>query len=173
MTAPPEYTYDVFISHSADDKRWVDGFLLPHLTKAGLNVCVPDDFEIGVPKLMNVERAIQGSRKVLLVLTPSWVGSEWAHFDALLVQASDPVGQLRRTMPLVLEPCKLPDRIAMLSYADFTQPAGRDAEMERLLRALRTKAHIFICKYGKIAYWPRSRDNYSWASRTRAYPRIT
>src|SRR4051794_6342747 len=131
MTAQMKYAYDVFISYSPTDQGWVSSYLLPRLERAGLKVLIDHrDFEIGVPKLTNVERAVQRSREVLLVLTPGWVSSEWAHFHALLVQTSDPAGQLRRTIPLMLESCEPPDRIAMLSYADFTQPASRDAEMD-------------------------------------------
>jgi hypothetical protein len=145
MNAQAQYNYDVFVSHSPADQDWVRAELLPRLEQAGLSVFVDyRDFELGVPRLINIERAVKLSRKILIVLTPSWVASEWANFDALLVQTSDPAGQMRRMVPLLLEPCEPPTRIALLTHADFTQTAARDSEMARLLRALGTQSRIFI-----------------------------
>ena len=145
MNAQAHYNYDVFVSHSPADQGWVRAELLPRLEQAGLSVFVDyRDFELGVPKLVNIERAVKLSRKILIVLTPSWVASEWANFDALLVQTSDPAGQMRRMVPLLLELCAPPERIALLTHADFTQPTRRAAEMTRLLHALGTQSRIFI-----------------------------
>ncbi|MGD0205803.1 MAG: toll/interleukin-1 receptor domain-containing protein, partial [Dehalococcoidia bacterium] len=114
-------TYDVFITYSHKDGEWVQNWLLHRLEDAGLSVCIDfRDFDIGVPKLVNMEQAVDRSRKTLLVLTPSWVKSEWTNFEALLVQTDDPIGLRRRILPLMLKRCDPPKRIAMLTYADFT-----------------------------------------------------
>jgi len=116
-----EYWYDAFISYSHVDTEWVQSELLPQLEKAGLKVCIDSrDFEIGVPSLVNMERAVDNSRHTLIVLTPAWVESQWTEFESLLAGTSDPAGRRRRLIPLMLKPCTLPTRIAMLTYADFT-----------------------------------------------------
>ncbi len=129
--------YDVFISYSHDDDDWVQNWLLHRLEDAGLSVCIDfRDFDIGVPSLVNIEQAVERSRKTLLVLTPSWVKSEWTSFEALLVQTDDPIGLRRRMLPIMLKPCELPKRIAMLTYADFTKPKRRESELQRIIAAL-------------------------------------
>jgi hypothetical protein len=128
------FDYDVFISYSHRDSEWVHDWLLPRLEAAGLRVCVDfRDFEVGVPSLINMERAAERSRKTLLVLTPDWIESEWTNFEALLVQTEDPIGLRRRILPLVRERCQPPKRIAMLTYADFTAPGRWKSELERLI----------------------------------------
>ena len=78
------FRYDAFISRSKQDAEWVSSRLLPRLERDGLRVCVDvRDFEVGVPTVLNTENAIKRSRKTLLVLTPDWVTSEWAEFEAL------------------------------------------------------------------------------------------
>jgi hypothetical protein len=145
MSTAAQYTNDVYVSYSEPDTDWVRDHLLPQLEGAGLKVAIDyRAFELGLPKLVNVERAVKQSRRVLLVLTPNWVGSEWANLDALLIQTQDPAGYMRRMIPLLLEPCHLPDRLAMLTPADFTRQADREAETARLIRALKTHANIFI-----------------------------
>jgi hypothetical protein len=80
MTAHIGYAYDAFISYSPDDKPWVDNVLLPDLTRVKQKVCTPDDFDVGVPKLTNIERFVARSRKILLVLTPPWLGNDWNQY---------------------------------------------------------------------------------------------
>jgi hypothetical protein len=133
-----EYTHDVFVSHSKADLPWVREELLPRLEGAGLRVLLPDrDFEIGAPKLVNVERAVESSRHTLIVLTPDWVDDEWNTFEGLLVSTSDPAARRRKLIPLMLKPCELPKRIAMLTYTDFTNVEDRRWQWERLIAALR------------------------------------
>jgi hypothetical protein len=140
MTAPEnltQFTYDVFISYSHKNKDWVWAKLLPCLEGAGLKVLIDyRDFEIGIPSVVNMERAVDRSRHTLLVLTPSWLASEWTDFESLLAGTSDPAARRRRLVPLMLESCNPPQRIAMLTYADFINPARRDEEMARLILAL-------------------------------------
>jgi hypothetical protein len=137
VTAQAEHQYDVFISYSHADRAWAWEVLLPRLEGAGLRVCIDSrDFEIGVPSLVNMERAVDSSRHTLLVLTPDWVDSECAEFESLLAGTADPAGRRRKLIPLMLKPCQLPSRIAMLTYADFTQPHDRADQFKRLVGQL-------------------------------------
>ena len=134
-------TYDVFISYSHHDRDrdWVCNWLLPRLEGAGLRVCIDfRDFEVGAPSLVNMEQAVERSRKTLLVLTPNWLESEWTDFEALLVQTDDPAGRRRRMLPLMLESCQPPKRIAMLTYADFTVEERWENELRRIIGCFRT-----------------------------------
>lgn len=145
MTEITTYSYDLYLSYVAADRAWVTTALLPTLEQRSLRICLPErDFDIGRPRLDNIERAIARSRHTLLVMTPAWLASEWQEFEGLLISTSDPAGRLRRLIPLLLEPCPLPPRIAMLTYADFTEPAQRSFAMKRLLHVLGTQAQIFI-----------------------------
>ncbi|MEZ4727144.1 MAG: toll/interleukin-1 receptor domain-containing protein [Caldilineaceae bacterium] len=135
MTETTSYAYDLYLSYTDADRAWVATELLPDLVQRGLRICLPErDFDIGRPRLDNIERAIARSRHTLIVMTPAWLASEWQEFEGLLVSTTDPAGRLRRLIPLLLEACPLPPRIAMLTYADFTDPAQRSLAMKRLLR---------------------------------------
>lgn len=143
MTEQTEYEYDVFISYSHTDKEWVHGWLLPRLEAAGLRVCIDfRDFDVGVPSLVNMERAVDSSRRTLLVLTPAWVNSEWTEFEALLTQTTDPAGRRRCLLPLLLQSCQPPSRIAMLTYADFTQDGEWETQLQRVVAAVRGELRL-------------------------------
>jgi hypothetical protein len=134
---PPEIRYDVFISYSHADKTWVKGELLPRLEKAGLKVCLDDrDFRIGAPIVREMERAVLTSRHTIAVLTPAYLSSAWADFEALMIATLDPGSQQERLLPLLLEPCDLPLRIKYLGYADFAAPDDVALSWVRLLDAL-------------------------------------
>jgi hypothetical protein len=106
MAKQSAYQYDVFISYSQGDREWVDKWLLPRLEQAGLRVTVDyRDFIVGMPRVENVERAIQNSRRTIVVLTPGWLDSEWNAFEALLLRTMDPAARQRKLLPVLLKPC--------------------------------------------------------------------
>lgn len=151
MSDAIHYTYDVFISYSSKDAAWVRGELLPRLEQAGLKVIIDfRDFEVGTPSLINMERAVDTSRHTLVVLTPNWIASEWTEFESLLVGTRDPAGRRRKLIPLLLEQCDLPSRIAMLTYLDMRDSRSIDAHMARLTRSLMSSASPNTSKSEKM-----------------------
>jgi len=134
-----EFQYDAFISYSHKDSTWVRDTLLPRLEREGLRVCIDyRNFEVGVPSLVNMENAVERSRKTLLVLTPPWVASEWTDFEALLIQTRDPAGRGRRILPLLVQHSQIPPRLEIFTYLDLTDPAAFDFQMRRLVAAIRS-----------------------------------
>jgi nucleoside phosphorylase len=128
---------DVYISYHVADESWVSETLLPRLEAAGLTVIIDyRDFEIGVPRLVNIERAVERSRHTLIIMTPEWVESDWNSFQGLLASTEDPTGLQQKLLPLKLRPCKPPARIAMLEILDLTNLARREAQIERLIQSL-------------------------------------
>ena len=137
MVEAQEYRYDVFISYSHADEAWAEGTLLPRLEGAGLRVCIDfRDFLPGKPALINMQDTVRDSRFTLLALTPDWVKSEWTLFESLLSRTKDPAGLQRRTIPLLLQACDLPDLIAMITWVDFTRSDRLEIAWRQLLTGL-------------------------------------
>ncbi len=132
-----DFDYDVFISYSSADKTWVRGELLSALEQAGLRVCIDfRDFQPGAPSVTEMERAVQTSRRTLLVLTPAYLASAWTEFEALMLQTLDAANRQRRLIPLLLERCDLPVRIGYLTYVNFVDPDDPAWAWTQLLTAL-------------------------------------
>jgi hypothetical protein len=140
----PAYRYDVYISACTDNADWAEEWLRPRLEAAGLRVGSAVDFELGVARIVNMERAVIGSRATLLVLTPAWVKSGWAEFETILMQTRDVDYEAPRTLPLLLEPCQPPLRIAALTYADFTQAQRREAKVQQVVAAVSGERDVRI-----------------------------
>ena len=107
------------------------------LEAAGLSLCLPyRDFDLGVPIIENIQRAIDNSRHTLLLLTPAWIASEWNAYEAVLSQTVDPAARQRKLLPILLVSCEPPTRMAHLSYADFTDTNHREEQLGRVIAAI-------------------------------------
>jgi len=138
------YRFDIYISACPEDADWAEGWLRPRLEAAGLRVGTEADFDIGVARIVNVERAVIGSRNTLLILTPAWIKSGWAEFESVLTQTRDIDDQAPQTLPLLLEPCQPPLRIAALTYADFTEAQRREAKLQQVIAAARGEHNLKV-----------------------------
>lgn len=120
MDAKAECNYDVFISYAAADSTWVEGYLLDALAGAGVRCHLEATFALGAPRLMEFERAIQESRRTLLVLSPAYLTGETNQFIDLLAQSYSLERSTWQVIPLKLEQVELPTRLGMLTYLDAT-----------------------------------------------------
>jgi tetratricopeptide (TPR) repeat protein len=134
MAAP---NYDVFISYSSKDKEWVRGELLQRIEKAGLRAFIDfRDFTRGAISIKEMERGVTECRKTLLILTPDYIGSEWAEIEARMGQTLSPANRDLRLIPLLKTHCDKPLSIASLTHIDFTDGADHDLAWRQLLIAL-------------------------------------
>jgi TIR domain len=133
--------YDAFISYSHVDREWVDNSLVPPLELAGLRIAIDHrDFAIGAYSQENMENYVDASRHVVIVLSPSWVKSEWSNFEFLMASADDPLARRRKIIPLLIAPTELPKQIKIRTYADLRDPSVLDAEMKRIIWAISDEA---------------------------------
>ncbi len=137
MNEQAEFTYHVFISYSYVDRDWVQMELLQHLESKGLQVCIDfRDFIPGAARVTEIEKALQTSRKTLLVLTPAYLNDVWAQFEQLVLQTLDPANQQLRLVPLLKAECDLPPRLGYLTRIDFVNPEREEIAWTNLLAAL-------------------------------------
>lgn len=84
------YLYDAFVSYSNNDTQWVISRLLPQLecsSIGNLKLCVYDrDFLAGRNISECILDSIKHSRKIILVLSNSFLQSPWCKFETDLAQ---------------------------------------------------------------------------------------
>lgn len=132
----PKFSFDLYLSYSPQEAKWVKEWLLPRLEGTGLRVFVDyRDARPGAAKISEMERAMLESAKTLLVLTPAYLQGDWNDFQSIMVQYLDPAGRQQRLIPLILKEVELPLRLNMLVPLDFTEVEQREAQLERLLGA--------------------------------------
>ena len=121
MANPDEHPYDVFVSYAQADREWVEGYLLDALIQVGLRCHSEAAFALGAPRLLEFERAVQRSRRTLLVLSPAYLADGSGQLVDLLAQSYDLQTESWRAIPLILHPASLPPRLAMLTALDATE----------------------------------------------------
>lgn len=136
MANEPGPVYDLFISYAHADKPWVEGYLLDALTDAGICFHSQSALALGKPRLLEFERAIQQSRRVLLILSPAYWTDDSSDFINLLSQSYGLETATWPVIPLTLTQVPVPPRLSMLQGLDATDPANWKEVISRLCAEL-------------------------------------
>lgn len=162
--------HDLFVSFTDADHAWVEGYLFDALERAGVRFHSEAAFELGVPRLVEFERAIQSSRRTLLVISPAYLADGANEFVNLLSQTYGLEASTWQVIPLLLHPAQLPPRLAMLTVLDATQPENHSAMLRKLLetlgRSVPAPAAIPPCPYPGMVPFAET-DSASFFGRTR------
>jgi hypothetical protein len=142
------YKYDVYVSYSEKepDATWVWETLLPQFEQAGLKVAVSDDVaELGVARVVNIDRGMQQARRTLAILSPSYMQNNMAQFESVLGQTmSVEEGRARLFTAFLAEIDNsfLPPRLSsnMIGTVNLSDLASRRGKMQldKLVNALKS-----------------------------------
>lgn len=82
------YNYDVFVSYSEKDREWVLEHFIPNIEKRSeVTICLHErDFQVGLSILENIIQCMDQSRCLLLVISESFLKSNWCSFEMHLAQ---------------------------------------------------------------------------------------
>ncbi len=111
MPQSPDFRFDVFLSHNAQDKPRVRR-LAERLKQAGLWVWF-DEWNVrsGDIIALKVDEGLEQSRVLLLCISPNALASGWVALEHYTAIHRDPSNEGRRFIPLLLADCKLPDML--------------------------------------------------------------
>ncbi|MEH1828915.1 MAG: toll/interleukin-1 receptor domain-containing protein [Nostoc sp.] len=143
------FAHDVFISYSVTDRDWVQNQLLPNLENQGLRIWVDfRNIELSDSFAAEIERAVQTSRKILLILSPDYVKNVWTQFEQSVLYKLEIFNWASRLIVLrkekfafplfVLRKGKsiFPSPLNNLNYVDFAEPNNLNIARKQLLAAL-------------------------------------
>jgi hypothetical protein len=113
---PDEFSYDVFLSHSAKDKVVVRP-LAERLRMDGMKVWF-DEWVLkpgdSIPS--KVEEGLERSRVLVLCMSANAFGSDWAQLESGTFRFRDPLNKERRFLPLRLDDAPIKGSLAQLLY---------------------------------------------------------
>lgn len=135
----PTEEYDLFISYADADREWVEGYLLDALRQAGVNYHLEAAFALGAPRIAEFNRAIEQSKRTLLVLSPTYLpdpDNQNNQFADLLAQSYGRETGTWPVIPLILRPVKLPTNLSMLVPLRATNRDEWEEAIERLCAEL-------------------------------------
>ncbi len=128
--------YDLFISYADADSSWVKGYLLNALKQAGVRYHSEEAFILGKPRIQEFKNAIKESQRILLVLSPDYLGDNVKQFIDFLALAYDLKRATWSVIPLVLKPVEIPVELELLVGLDATNPEEWEEVIERLCTEL-------------------------------------
>src|SRR6266571_372367 len=121
-----EFSYDVFLSHSAKDKAVVRD-VAKRLQKDGVKVWF-DEWLLkpGDSIPAKIEEGLERSRVLVLCLSANASGSDWARLESGTFRFRDPLNQERRFIPLRLDATPVKGSLAQFLSLDWR--ADREKE---------------------------------------------
>jgi len=136
-----EFSHDVFISYSHQDKEWVRSILVPQLEKAGLIVFIDyRDFRLGAPLITEMARAVEESGYTLSVLTPAYLDSNFTELENILAEQLGLEKSQRRLLAIKRKKCTPRLSIRARLWLDMTDDNEFQENITRLINELRLPA---------------------------------
>jgi hypothetical protein len=131
-----QFKFDVFLSHNRAQKNWTRDLAI-RLRAAGFNVWF-DEWALrgGEVGSIGMERGLQESRHVVLVLSPEFMASEWTDYETQITILLSPANRDRKLIPILHTKCDLPPRISRINWIDFSDALADPAQYEFRLAQL-------------------------------------
>lgn len=137
-----DYEYDVFISHTKTDLRFVKKLVRrierEHIKGELIKVFFDEwDIEPGENILLKIEEAEPSSRFIVLVMSPEWLESNWTTLERVIPVYDDPAGLKGRIIPIMRRRCEPPPSIRILKWLDFTTESNFEREAKKLISRIK------------------------------------
>jgi tetratricopeptide (TPR) repeat protein len=121
------FQFDVFLSHNRTQKPWTRDLAI-RLRDSGFKVWFDEwVLRAGEVGSIGMERGLEESRHVVLVLSPEFIASEWTDYETQIALLLDPANRGRKLVPILHTKCDLPSRLKRIVWIDFSGTHG-DAE---------------------------------------------
>jgi hypothetical protein len=140
--SPESAQKDIFLSHTGADKPWVEK--LARRVEAEtyqhrrLSVVFDKwDFAKGANIVAEIDRLIDSSRFIGIVVTKAMLKAEWPTLERSIAVWSDPSGSKGRVIPLLRENVTLPASLRIRNWIDFRDDSRFEEAFAELIRVLR------------------------------------
>src|SRR5881275_708818 len=118
MLVSDSFSFDVFLSHSSEDKATVCA-IADRLRADGVRVWF-DDWHIrpGDSIPAKIEEGLEQSRVLVLCMSANAFGSDWAKLESGTFRFRDPLNKERRFVPLRLDDTQIEGSLGQFLYID-------------------------------------------------------
>lgn len=133
-----EKYHGIFLSHTGVDKPFVRRLrsdLLAHgVPRAWLDEA---EIDIGDSLIAKIDEGMKLSRYIAVVLSTKSIDAPWVKKELDVAMNREITSGEVVVLPLLYEPCELPEFLKGKMYADFSKPEEYEAVLAKLLRRLR------------------------------------
>lgn len=136
MQAEKTYQYDLFISHSSNDKEFVRD-LVHRFERVGIRCWLDEEaIEAGGSIVAGIFDGIEKSRKVILVYSPDFFNSVWSKREYRNTLMDDPVNQSRKLLPIMWKQADVARELKEFKWLDATSPVGLEKTIRKVLETV-------------------------------------
>lgn len=134
-----KYKYNIFLSHNKADEEWTRKLAvdIKDNPKKPLNVFFsPWSIRPGADIPTELERGINESQYVGIVMSPESFSSEWVDLERSMSVFQDPNARRKKMIPLLRRDCDIPSVLKRLRYIDFRDDERYQDSLNELLSVL-------------------------------------
>jgi len=132
-----EKYHGIFLSHTGVDKPFVRR-LRTDLLAHGVRVWLDEaEIEIGDSLIAKIDEGMKLSRYIAVLLSTKSIDAPWVKKELEVAMNREITSGKVVVLPLLYEPCALPEFLKGKMYADFSKPEEYEAMLAKLLRRLR------------------------------------
>jgi hypothetical protein len=133
-----EKYHGIFLSHTGVDKPFVRQLRADLLARGVPRVWLDEaEIDIGDSLIAKIEEGMKLSRYIAVVLSTKSIKAPWVKKELDTAMNREIASGEVVVLPLLYEPCELPEFLRGKLYADFSKPEDYEAVLEKLLRRLR------------------------------------
>lgn len=130
------FQYDIFLSHSAKDKRVVLA-LVNRLEQDGLRVWVYEREIKNGPIPTQIEAGLGASQLLLVAVSKNGEGSRWMKLERDVFISPDPMNEQKRIVVIRLDKTKPSGILSVFGYFDWIKKSKKEySELSELLKEL-------------------------------------
>jgi hypothetical protein len=125
-----------FVSYATADEAWAS-WVAWVLEEAGFSVVLQAwDFRPGSNFMLDIQRALQQAERIIVILSPAYVESDYASAEWAAGVATDPTGIARKVVPVRVERCEPPGLLRAITYIDLVDQHDEELARKKLLDGL-------------------------------------
>lgn len=130
--------HEIFISYNKEDVEFAERLVrrLERDTYNGNKIkCffAPWDIAPGENIVLRIEEGLTHSKFIVLILSPSWLESDWTKLERAVPVYDDPAGMKGRIIPILRRNCDIPPSIRILRWLDFRTDRNFEREVKKLI----------------------------------------
>ena len=133
-----EKYHGIFLSHTGVDKPFVRRLRTDLLAHGVPRVWLDEaEIDIGDSLIAKIDEGMKLSRYIAVVLSKKSIDAPWVKKELDVAMNREITSGEVVVLPLLYEPCELPEFLKGKMYADFSKPDEYEAMLAKLLRRLR------------------------------------
>ena len=119
LTTPEIFLEDAFLSNASPDEEIAREIVCGLEIRNKMIWFAPNRIPVGGCIATKVDEGLENSRHLIILLSPSYVASDWCARERSFFQFAVPNQSSRKIIPVLLEDCQIPSSLRSVKRCDM------------------------------------------------------